>query len=112
MTSQNVCCEKKSIQTYGNFWLFCLPSEPLDSTAPAESTSIWMTTASKCAVMLYCVSLHCTGLHINMSILVFKGTVHPKILLRLAIFTSLDSFGVSWQVLEISVVEISAFSQT
>ena len=45
-----------------------------------------------------------------------KGTVHPKIkntcffLLPVVVFIRIDSFGVSCLVLEISVVEISAFS--
>ena len=47
----------------------------------------------------------------------FKGTDHPKIkkyrffILPVELFVSLDCFGVSCLVLEISAVEISAFSQ-
>ena len=45
-----------------------------------------------------------------------KGAVHPKIknthfLLPVELFISLDSFGVSYLVMEISAVKISAFSQ-
>ena len=45
---------------------------------------------------------------------IFKGTIHPKIkntyYLHVVLFISLDSFGVSCLVWEISAIEISAFS--
>ena len=43
-----------------------------------------------------------------------KGTVHPKIKLHIfpvVLFICIDSFGVSCLVLEISAIEISAFTQ-